>query len=62
MKQVGEQLRPGSAAVFALVRKSTPDKVLAELGKFGGTVFRAPLSREAEERLQAALQHSGAQH
>ncbi|HEX5829556.1 MAG TPA: DUF1269 domain-containing protein [Gemmatimonadaceae bacterium] len=62
MKPVGEQLQPGSAAVCALVRRSTPDKVLDELSKFRGAVLRTSLSREAGERLQVALRHAGAPH
>mgnify|MGYP001047647264 CR=1 FL=1 len=31
MKELSETLRPGSSALFVLVRKSTPDKVLNEL-------------------------------
>jgi uncharacterized membrane protein len=49
------QLKNGSSAVFVLVRKATPDKVLAEVGKYGGTVLRTSLSADAERRLQDAL-------
>jgi uncharacterized membrane protein len=46
---------PGSSAVFGLVRRSTPDKVLPAVGRFGGTVLHTSLSNEDEERLQEAL-------
>ena len=61
MKDLGAQFQPGGAAVFVLLTKATPDKVLAEVGKFGGKVLRTSLSREAEADLQAALeqQHAG---
>jgi uncharacterized membrane protein len=55
MKTLGEKLKPGASAVFTLVRKSSPEKVLAEISKFGGTVLRTSLSPQAEARLQAAL-------
>lgn len=56
MRQLGEGLRPGAAAVFLLINKSTPDKVLPELARFGGQVIRTSLSREQEEQLRGALQ------
>jgi uncharacterized membrane protein len=57
MRELGEKLEPGAAAVFVLVRRSTPDKVLPEISKFGGHVLQTSLSTEAEEQLEAALQH-----
>ncbi len=41
--------------LFALVRKSTPDKVLEELKGSGGTILQTSLSHDDEARLQAAL-------
>ncbi len=43
--------------LFLLVIKLTPDKVLQELEKFGGTVFQTSLSVEAEENFKKALEH-----
>lgn len=48
-------LAPGASAVFALVSNVTPDKVLAELGIFGGTILHTSLSDDDEARLQSAL-------
>jgi uncharacterized membrane protein len=48
-------LAPGSSAVFGLVCRSTRDKVLPEVGKFGGTVLHTSLSHEVEAEFQAAL-------
>jgi uncharacterized membrane protein len=48
-------LAPGSSAVFALIRRHTPGKVLPEVGKFGGTVLHTSLSDEDEAGLQVAL-------
>jgi uncharacterized membrane protein len=55
MKDLGEKLKPGGAAVFVLVRKSTPDKVLPRVSQYGGEVIHSSLSNEAEETLQEAL-------
>jgi uncharacterized membrane protein len=55
MKELGEKLQPGNAAVFVLVRKSTPDKVLPRISQYGGEVIHSSLSQEAEETLQEAL-------
>jgi uncharacterized membrane protein len=41
--------------LFVLVRKSTPDKVLAELKGTGGTILQTSLSHDDEAKLQAAL-------
>jgi uncharacterized membrane protein len=57
IKGVSASLEPGKAAVFALVRKSTPEKVLPELAPFGGQVFHTNLSPEVEAKLQEALSH-----
>ncbi len=55
MKGLAEQLEPGHSALFVLVRKSTPDKVLEELRGYGGKVLQTSLSHEDEAKLQAAL-------
>jgi uncharacterized membrane protein len=55
MKQLGEKLQPGGAALFVLVRESTPDKVLPRISQYGGEVVHSSLSAEAEETLQEAL-------
>ncbi len=55
MRNLGEKLTPGAAAVIALVVQSTPDKVLPEIAKFGGHVLQTSLSNEAEQQLQEAL-------
>ena len=61
MKQLGEKLQPGGAAVFVLVRQSTPDKVLPRISQYGGEVIHSSLSAQAEETLQEALrEHASA--
>jgi uncharacterized membrane protein/uncharacterized BrkB/YihY/UPF0761 family membrane protein len=48
-------LQTNSSAVIVLVRQATPDKVLAEVRTFGGTVLRTSLSDADEAKLRAAL-------
>jgi uncharacterized membrane protein len=55
MKSLGQTLPPNSSALFVLVRKAQPEKVLAELSKFRGRVLRTSLSPEQEQRLKYAL-------
>ena len=65
IKQVGDSLDPGGAALFMLVIKATPDKVLEQMQKFGGEVYQTSLSNEDEEKLKKALEHEdvkGAAH
>jgi uncharacterized membrane protein len=56
MRQLGEKLVPGSAALFVLVTKVTPDKVLPQIREFGGDVIQTSLDDESEARLREALQ------
>jgi uncharacterized membrane protein len=55
MKKLADTLKPGSSALFVLVRKATPDKVLEELKKFQGNVLQTSLSKEDEAALKTAL-------
>jgi uncharacterized membrane protein len=55
IRSIGDTLKPDTSALFLLVRKSQPEKVLAELSGFKGHVIRSSLSPEQEARLQAAL-------
>jgi uncharacterized membrane protein len=56
MKELGQKLTPGGAAVIVLIRRSTPDKVLPEIAPFGGDVIHTSLDNEAEERLRHILE------
>ena len=46
---------PGSSALFVLVRKSTPERVLEEVKGMGGKILKTSLTHEDEAKLQAAL-------
>ncbi len=39
MKKLSEGFKPGTSALFVLVRKVTPDRVLEEIKPYGGTVL-----------------------
>jgi len=55
MKELAEGLPAGSSALFVLVRKSTPERVLEEIKGTGGKVLRTSLNHEDEAKLQTAL-------
>lgn len=55
MKELGKELQPCGSALFILARRFTPDRFVEEIGRYGGTVLKTSLTREAEQRLQQAL-------
>jgi uncharacterized membrane protein len=55
MKNLAETFKPGTSALFILVRKVTPDKVLEELRGSGGKIIQTSLSHEDEAKVQTAL-------
>jgi uncharacterized membrane protein len=59
IRDLAEALKPGSSALFLLIRKVQPEKVLKELSGFRGRVLRSSLSPDQEERLQKALEGAG---
>lgn len=62
MRGIGENLTPGTAALFVLVRKFNTDKVVAQLGAFHdkGHIMQTSLSHDDEEKLRAALEAKAA--
>jgi uncharacterized membrane protein len=60
MKDLGEKLTPGSAALIVLVRSMTADKVLPNIQE-RGHVIQSSLSNESEAQLNAALAAAGSQ-
>jgi uncharacterized membrane protein len=60
MKELGDKLPEGGAAVFVLVKEATRDKVVPEIAKYGGHVIQSSLSNEQETALQEALDSRGA--
>ena len=55
VKQVEEEIRPGTSALFVLVGNADPAAELAILRQFKGKVLQTNLSSEAEESLRKAL-------
>jgi uncharacterized membrane protein len=58
LKELGEELMPGNAAVIALVREATTDRVLEGI-EIPGRIIRTSLDHEAESRLEQALAAAG---
>jgi uncharacterized membrane protein len=58
MKDLGDKLPEGGAAVIALVRQANIEKVLANV-KVQGEVIQTSLSNESEEALREALAAAG---
>ena len=58
MKDLCATLTPGTAALFVLVRKSTPDKVLEGLKAFAGKgrVLQTSLTKDKEEELRKFIE------
>jgi uncharacterized membrane protein len=54
-ERVRELLQPGTSALFLVVEHVTPDKAVDRLSRYGGTVLKSSLSKEAEAELQEAL-------
>jgi uncharacterized membrane protein len=55
-QQVRDYLKPGTSALFMVVEQVTPDKAIAALQQYGGTVIKTSLSDEDTKRLQDSLQ------
>jgi uncharacterized membrane protein len=58
-KQIAATLQPNTSAIFMLVRRATPDKVIPELSQYGGTILQTSLPKETEAKLQEALKQGG---
>src|SRR5215469_11725298 len=55
IKSLGKTIPRGSSALFLLIRRSTPDKVLPEIEPFKPRVLKTSLSTQQENALKAAL-------
>jgi uncharacterized membrane protein len=54
-EQVRDYVKPGTSALFMVIEQATPDKAIAALEQYGGTVIRTSLSDEDTKKLQDAL-------
>ncbi|RWR05027.1 DUF1269 domain-containing protein [Sinirhodobacter populi] len=59
IREISGTIKPETSALFLLVRKAQPEKVLSELSQFKGKVIRSSLSPENEEKLQKAISGLG---
>jgi uncharacterized membrane protein len=59
MRELGETLQPSTSALFVLVQKVTPDKVIDEVATYGGKVLRTSLTKTDEAELQKVLDQRG---
>jgi uncharacterized membrane protein len=57
-EQVRDYVKPGTSALFMVIDQVTPDKAIAAMQQYGGTVIRTSLSDEDTKKLQEALQPS----
>jgi uncharacterized membrane protein len=55
IKNLGKTIPKGSSALFLLIKRSTPDKVLPELEPYRPRVLKTSLSKEQEDKLRTAL-------
>lgn len=55
VKQVGEEIKPGTSALFILASQADPTASLAILREYKGRVIQTTLSTEAEENIRKAL-------
>jgi uncharacterized membrane protein len=56
IKDLSQQIKPGTSALFLYVASATPDKVIDRLRQYQPTLLRTSLSQDAEERLRSAMQ------
>lgn len=63
MRQLGDRLQPGGAALVLLVSKITQDKVFDQMhGQYQGELLQTSLSQEQETALRMAAEHAKAMH
>jgi uncharacterized membrane protein len=55
MRDLSQNLRPGAAALFALVKHAAQDKVIPELAPFGGQLVQTSLSQAEEDHLREVI-------
>lgn len=55
IKELGQTIKPGTSALFLLIAKATPDKVIAETKEFSPRVLKTSLSQEQEDNLREAI-------
>lgn len=59
VKEVSEELSPGSSAIFVIVRADTPDDVLEKMKQYKGKLYYTSLPDETEAQLRQAMSGLG---
>ena len=59
IREVGAMIKPGTSAIFAILRTYNPTIVVDKLSKYGGTLLKTSLNPEQDELIQAVLSHRG---
>jgi uncharacterized membrane protein len=54
-RELAENLPPGGAAVVMVTRAEDPERAIAELRQFGGTILHTTLPDDVEDQLRAAV-------
>ncbi|MER5443769.1 DUF1269 domain-containing protein [Streptomyces sp. NPDC002790] len=60
MKELSQNLRPGAAALFVLVKQAAKDKVVPEIAAYGGQLVQTSLSNDEEDALREILKDAQA--
>ena len=55
MRNLGDKLQPGAAALIALGSTDARDKVIERVQPYGGEILQSSLNKEQEEQLRVAL-------
>jgi uncharacterized membrane protein len=58
IRDLSEQMRPNSSAIFLLVRSVSPEHVIPQIAVYGGKVLETSLDPELAAQLQAVLDQS----
>jgi uncharacterized membrane protein len=57
-KRARELLQPGTSALFLVLEERTPEQTLQALQRFGGTLLKTRLSKDAVQQIQSELHGS----
>lgn len=60
VKDVTEKMKPGSSAIFFILRGNDPGMAIATLRQYNGEIYQTTLPEEAEKALRDALKKQAA--
>ena len=58
IKDVSDELEPGTSALFIIVRDANPDVTIATLRQYEGNIYHTSLPPEAEDSLRRSMHSS----